>query len=279
MSTNTSNPGGSLGDPLFPIPEFATLKELEKYMQEHHGYEFSNNMFFAGTFTGKKIAEVGCGHGLITSLLSSKCSSITGFDVDYSALAHAEKLKANFNLNNVKFILYDGSLEDYQENFDIAISMDVIEHVPDPVSYLKEIKKILRLGGSLFLGTPNGMIANKNRCIIKTHSRFHVMEYTPTELADFLREAGFKPVKVFANKNIAQKGYAISTARKVIIKLLCKVGLFEAVSRFLRTARSKKYNDEQSVGNSFNEWLITPAQISQISASNCDVTIFEATKT
>jgi len=81
--------------------------------------------------------------------------------------------------------------------------MDVIEHVINPIKYLEEIYKILKTGGVLLLGTPNGMIANKNKCIIKTHSKFHVMENTPNELSSFLQSTGFRPVGFYANKNIA----------------------------------------------------------------------------
>jgi len=60
------NPGGSLGDTDFQVPEFENFAELTNYMVSFHGYEVSNNLFFASELNGKDVAEVGCGHGLIT---------------------------------------------------------------------------------------------------------------------------------------------------------------------------------------------------------------------
>jgi SAM-dependent methyltransferase len=39
--------------------------------------------------------------------------------------------------------------------FDLVVSMDVIEHVPDPRPWLAETWRVLRPGGRLFLTTPN----------------------------------------------------------------------------------------------------------------------------
>ena len=138
------NPGGLLGDTDLQVPEFENFAELTNYMVSFRGYEVWNNLLFASELNGKDIAEVGCGHGLITFMLSSHCKSITGFDVDSKAIDYAESLNRIFNFKNVKFQHYDGKFSNVQATFDIAISMDVIEHVMDPVEYLKEIYKILK---------------------------------------------------------------------------------------------------------------------------------------
>ena len=40
-------------------------------------------------------------------------------------------------------------------SFDLVVSMDVIEHVPDPEPWLDEAFRVLSPGGTLFLTTPN----------------------------------------------------------------------------------------------------------------------------
>ena len=276
--TELNNAGGSLGDRDFPIPEFKNFAELKNYMELFHGYEVSNNLFFASELNGKEVAEVGCGHGLITFMLSSHCKSITGFDVDRKAIDYAESLNHIFNFKNVKFQHYEGTFSNVQTAFDIAISMDVIEHVIDPVKYLKEVYKILKPGGVLLLGTPNGLIANKNKCIIKTHSKFHIMEYTPNELSFFLQSAGFRPVEFYANKNVAGGGYDISTTKKFIIKLLCKLELFDRVVKLLSQHRSKNLMTNQPRNNSINDWKLRSMGPEDINAHNCDAIICKAIK-
>jgi len=209
---------------------------------------------------------------------SSHCKSITGFDVDSKAIGYAESLNHTFNFKNVKFQHYDGTFSNVQTTFDVAISMDVIEHVINPVKYLDEIYKIPKTGSVLLLGSPNGMIANINKCINKTHSKFHVMEYTPNELSSFLQSAGFRPIEFYANKNMAGGGYDISTTKKFIIRLLCKLGLFEWVSKLLSQDRSKKLRVNQPKNNSINDWKIKSIDPTQINTHNCDVIICKAVK-
>lgn len=277
--TKLLNPGGSLGDTNFQIPEFENFAELRNYMELFHGYEVSNNLFFTSELNGKDVAEVGCGHGLFTFMLSSHCKSITGFDVDRKAIDYAESLRHRFSFENVKFEHYDGTFSNEQTAFDTAISMDVIEHVINPVEYLEEVYKILKTGGVLLLGTPNGIIANKNKCIIKTHSKFHIMEYTPNELTSFLQSSGFRPVEFYANKNLSGGGYDNSTTKKFIIRFLCRLGLFELASKLLSQVRSKNPKINQTKNNSINDWQIKSVDPEEINAHNCDVIICKAVKT
>lgn len=39
--------------------------------------------------------------------------------------------------------------------FDVVTMMDVIEHLDEPLTYLKEVRRILRPGGALYMDTPN----------------------------------------------------------------------------------------------------------------------------
>ncbi|MGC4090962.1 MAG: methyltransferase domain-containing protein [Polyangiaceae bacterium] len=40
-------------------------------------------------------------------------------------------------------------------SFDLVVSMDVVEHVPNPAPWLHEALRVVRPGGTLFLTTPN----------------------------------------------------------------------------------------------------------------------------
>lgn len=271
------NPGGSLGDKKFPMPSFNTLNDLKDYMLRFHGYELTNNLFFKEKLNGKSIAEVGCGHGFMTLILAEYAMAVSGFDVDSDAILYAENMRKKFNVDNVEFYIIDEKLN-VINTYEAAISMDVIEHVPNPVSYLNKINSMLEKGGKLYLGTPNGLIAKKNKCIIKTHSEFHVMEYNPSELISFLRYANFKPVAFYSNKNVSGKGYDISILKKTIIILLCKLGLFNSVRSIMKKVKEIKFYNNQTSENSIKDWVITPIDPDKINVHNCDVIIIEAVK-
>lgn len=275
------NAGGSLGDPEFPVPEFNSAEEIEYYLKYFHGYEYSNNMYFTEELVGKEIAEVGCGHGLISILLSMNTKYLTGYDVDKESIRYAQSLIQKLGLYNISFEQYNGSFDSIDKTYDVVISMDVIEHVYDPKYFLRNVFKILRPGGMLILGTPNGLIANGNRCIIKTHSRFHIMEYAPDELSNFLIESGFSIESCYSNKNISGGGYSLSSHKKSIIKFLCFFHLFELTSKLLtvlKHAKRKSFETGKTERNSYKDWSINYVNAEGINANNCDVIIFKAVK-
>jgi len=85
--------------------------------------------------------------------------------------------------------------------FDLVVSMDVIEHVPDPLPWLREALRVLRPGGALFLTTPNyasltlGLIENTALELIARVQGFsrrhlHPTKLDPARLRALLDQAG-----------------------------------------------------------------------------------------
>lgn len=276
------NPGGSLASTEFPVPDFNSVEDIDSYLSKVHGYEYSNNLFFSDELNGKNVAEVGCGHGLISILLSRKCKNLTGYDVDQEAIVYAKALGQKLKIDNIEFRSYNGAFSPNEKTYDVVISMDVIEHVNDPMEFLKNLYKILRPEGVLIIGTPNGLIAERNKCIIKGHSKFHIMEYTPNELLEFLYKSGFAIKSCFSNKNISGGGYAINPAKKVLFKVLCSIHLFDltlSVLSFFQNRNSKNDKMHGNERNSSKDWSIKLMSAKEINERNCDVIIFKAIKT
>lgn len=250
---------------------------MEAFLNEYHGYEVSNNLFLERDIIDKSVVEVGCGHGFISLLLANKCSFVTGYDVDKTAIEYAEKMRELFGVLNVQFIEYQGTIKS-EETYDVAISMDVIEHVPNPIDYLKEINKIIKPSGFLLLGTPNGLIANKNKCIIQTHSKFHVTEFTPVELTEYLNESGFEVVNYFSNKNVSGGGYHITFVKRVVIVILCKLGLLDLISEFIGKLKGRNTGRGGREKNRVQDWQVSSMQLDSYNSRNCDVIIIKAIK-
>lgn len=86
----------------------------------------------------KRIADVGCGNGDTTrgmSLLFSRVGSevqVDGFDIH----PRTKNLEGN---DGVSFHEADFCTLDLEEIYDLAILFDVIEHVCDPILFLKEV--------------------------------------------------------------------------------------------------------------------------------------------
>jgi 2-polyprenyl-3-methyl-5-hydroxy-6-metoxy-1,4-benzoquinol methylase len=105
-----------------------------------------------------KIMDCGCGEGLFLKFLYEGFDDIELWGIDYSdaiekARFMAEELHYSFNLRLCD--LRDRWDEDLVEEFDIVISLGLIEHFQDPQEILSQLAIPLVKGGSLISIIPN----------------------------------------------------------------------------------------------------------------------------
>lgn len=103
---------------------------------------------------GRKILNVGSGPFLEFEEVYRPDRDFTICDVDERAIRMARDHYGS-KLAHAD-VLVPGEPWPYQdEQFDLVVSMDVIEHLPDPEPWLRELVRVLRPGGQLYLTTPN----------------------------------------------------------------------------------------------------------------------------
>lgn len=101
------------------------------------------------------ILDYGCGAGTyLTVPLAEKYSDINfiGADLDSNSIQFANK--NNTHLKNLEFITVD-NLASYND-IKLIIASEVLEHVDDPVIFMRMLKSMLAENGSLILTVPNG---------------------------------------------------------------------------------------------------------------------------
>ena len=101
---------------------------------------------------GMRLLDVGCGPGSITVGLAQAVApgEVVGVDIEPSVLDEARRLAAERRVNNARFEasdVYDLPFAD--GSFDAALAHTLLEHVPDPVQALRELRRVLRPGGVL----------------------------------------------------------------------------------------------------------------------------------
>lgn len=102
--------------------------------------------------TQLKICDLGCGRGWLSNELS-KFGSVVGVDLSETGIATAKD-----RWPNVDFRVADITQWRPDECFDMVISSEVVEHVPDQLGFANTIRYLLRDGGFLILTTPNGKV-------------------------------------------------------------------------------------------------------------------------
>jgi ubiquinone/menaquinone biosynthesis C-methylase UbiE len=101
---------------------------------------------------GATVLEAGCGVGAQTRLLVKRSPDalFTCIDISEKSLATAKRLKEQEGFKTVSFQRENLTrLSFADEKFDYIFVCFVLEHLEDPVAALKELKRVLRTGGSI----------------------------------------------------------------------------------------------------------------------------------
>jgi 2-polyprenyl-6-hydroxyphenyl methylase/3-demethylubiquinone-9 3-methyltransferase len=99
----------------------------------------------------KSIFELGCGNGANAAYLKSKGYAIVGVDPSESGIVIAQE---NFPECRLELGSTDDDLVSRYGQFDLILSLEVVEHVYSPKRYVEVISSLLKPGGSAIISTP-----------------------------------------------------------------------------------------------------------------------------
>lgn len=109
---------------------------------------------------GKKVLDVGCGGGILSESMAKQGAIVTGIDMTTEPLNIA---KQHARQQNLEIDYQQITIEDFLQNqtaceaekFDVITCMEMLEHVPDPLSIIKSCQQLLKPNGILFFSTIN----------------------------------------------------------------------------------------------------------------------------
>ena len=165
-------------------------------------YEFgnfeANRRFLEGqniNWENKKVLEIGCGSGSMTKFLHDLGAEIVGIDVSSKNLEVARN-RFGKSMENT-FLKTNGARLNFKNNnFDIVLSFDVLEHIDDVATHLREVYRVLGDGGLYLFETPNklpSMLFDIFRYRSFTKNRkVHVSLQTKKSLMRLLRKNSFE---------------------------------------------------------------------------------------
>jgi SAM-dependent methyltransferase len=135
----------------------------------------------AGLLPDGRILDLGCGVGHSYHLLAPR--ETIGVDIDPEAVAGQERETHVADMRNLPFP---------DEDFDGVLSVQSIEHVPDPERVLAEVRRVVRPAGTVVFVTPNRLTFARPDEIIDP---YHFVEYSAMELQRLCGE-WFEEVKL-----------------------------------------------------------------------------------
>ena len=137
--------------------------DLSQWVEEHYR-EAANAVIdllatVGASLRGRRVADVGCGDGLIDLGLVHRAqpSELVGYDIEPTdekqliraarATGIADELPRNLRFEQA----YADRIPADDASFDVVVSWSVFEHAPDPLLLAREIRRIMRHDGHLFL--------------------------------------------------------------------------------------------------------------------------------
>lgn len=138
-----------------------------------------------------KLLEVGCGDGgLLEVAQNTGRYKIKGVEINRKAVEYANKFR---DLDVVVGTVFEQNFGEGE--FDGVIMWHVIEHLENPLNELKEVYRITRNNGYVFISTPNvshpkAIVAGKKWHYFGPPG--HLWYFSPKTLALLVEKAGFK---------------------------------------------------------------------------------------
>ena len=106
---------------------------------------------------GKRIADVGCGGGLLSEAMARRGAEVTGIDMSAEVLdvARLHLLESGPLPLTYLHISAEGLAQSSPGSFDAVTCMELLEHVPDPASLIAACAQLVKPGGSVIVSTLN----------------------------------------------------------------------------------------------------------------------------
>lgn len=156
--------------------------------------------------SGRKLLDLGCHIGIFLEIAQKR-----GWDAWGVELSHWAAMQArNRGLHVIQGTLAEANFAD--KSFDVVTMWDVIEHLTDPTSELREVNRILKPGGLICIHTMN--IESPFAKLMGSHwpwlMEMHLYYFSPQTLTQMLEKTGFQVVRQFTQGRFLRLGYLIS---------------------------------------------------------------------
>ena len=197
--------GAMAGEWWNPDGSSAMLHKLNpvrlKYVRDQADQHWQSDECSLRPLEGKSALDVGCGAGLLAEPLARLGAQVTAVDASPDVIAVA---RAHADGAGLAIDYRACGVEQVAGQFDLVTSLEVIEHVAEPQSFIDALAERLAPGGLMILSTPNRTGWSKLLTITLAEGFGRIPKgthdygkfITPDELGAMLGKAGLEVVDV-----------------------------------------------------------------------------------
>jgi len=145
------------------------------------------------TKKGEKVLDIGSGVGYSLVEIKALGGKAWGLDPDDNSSKVANKLKLNFH----KGFIDDCPFE--RNSFDLITASQVLEHIPNPLRFLKTAKKFLKPNGRILLSFPNtGALYQKlwGQKWLHWHIPYHLNHFNRKSFETLVNQSGLRTISI-----------------------------------------------------------------------------------
>ncbi len=156
-----------------------------------------------------KLLDIGCGFGFFLETAKQQKWEVTGVEITDTAVKACTSKGLRMHHGTLETAHFQDAV------FDVIVLIETIEHVIEPEKLIKEIYRVLRPGGLVYLSTPNFNAINRYRLKEKydvIQYPLHLTYFTPRTLKRFFEQNGFKTQKI-SSSGISKTRYKTSTGQ------------------------------------------------------------------
>ena len=174
------------------INDIGSIKRARRKMM----YDNIRRYQFIQKIISKKsrVLEIGSGHGFFLEIMKTNGFDIIGYDIS------KEKRKYSKKITDVP--VYDININEKipaDNKFDIVVLFHTLEHITEPITLLKNIKKLLKPKGKILIEVPNSddFHLKLNKFYKEFYwERAHIHYFNPKILKNVIRKSGFKNIRI-----------------------------------------------------------------------------------
>ncbi|EGR0196236.1 bifunctional 2-polyprenyl-6-hydroxyphenol methylase/3-demethylubiquinol 3-O-methyltransferase UbiG [Vibrio alginolyticus] len=163
--------------------EFKPLHQINP-LRLNYVLEKANGLF------GKRTLDVGCGGGILAESMAKEGAIVTGLDMGKEPLevARLHALETGTQLTYIQSTIEDHAIEN-AGTYDVVTCMEMLEHVPDPLSVIRSCAALVKPGGHVFFSTLNRNIKSYLFAIVGAEKLLKIVPEGTHEHDKFIKPA------------------------------------------------------------------------------------------